>query len=151
MRVFLSILLLLVASHGIHPFAPRPAMARARCGAAVLPLMARFSPNDDDKSGVDLHMKEQMEEEEPAATTLEAPKKGLTPVQQVFWVISSIWSYILITLGAVLSLGLLLNLCGFAYQVSWEDGLEIETIGKMREINQFRSVVNSRPPSSLPR
>jgi hypothetical protein len=59
----------------------------------------------------------------------------------------------IIAVGASVSLGFMLNMFGFAYQFDWDHGLEVDTIGKIREVNQFRAAVasSSRPPSVLPK
>ena len=66
--------------------------------------------------------------------------------------------YLFLFSGVFFSLGLLLNLSGYAYRVDMEKGLEIDTISKMRTNIQFEnealrleklSVV--RPESELPR
>lgn len=107
--------------------------------------MAR--PQDEE----DAHTK-QKEDDAISTTDAASPEKeGLNPAQKAYWAVSTVWSYTMITAGIALSLGLLLNICGYAYQFSLERGLEIETIGRMKEINQFRSLENTRPPSSLPK
>ena len=152
MRVHAScflLLLLLVVVDCVQAYAPRLPVARARCGGGIL-FEARRSP-EDEKAGDDQRMNEPMEEKEAVVTALEGHKKGLTPIQKFFWALSDACSYALICFAVAPLLGFMLNVIGYSYQVSWEQGVEIETIGKMREINQFRAAVNARPPSSLPR
>jgi hypothetical protein len=96
-------------------------------------------------------VKELEEEGVSPVTTSPSEDKGLNAAQKAFWVVNDVWSYAMITVGTAFSLGLLLNLCGYGYHLSYERGLEIETIGKMREMNQFRALENARPPSSLPK
>ncbi len=63
----------------------------------------------------------------------------------------SLASYLIMSFGAAVSFGFILNMVGLSYQFSWDHGVEVETIGKMREMNQFRAEVNHRPPSMLPK
>jgi hypothetical protein len=145
MRVAFSFLFLLVvvALNGGHAFAPLSPMTRAG-GVNMERRMASFSPQDQDNVKND---------EDAVATTMKAPAKGLTPIQKVFWVLSDATSYAIIAVGASVSLGFMLNVFGFAYQFDWDHGLEVDTIGKIREVNQFRAAVasSSRPPSVLPK
>jgi hypothetical protein len=150
MRVLLTVLFIIgVAIDGAQGFASRQssiAAQAARCSNVVAcNMMAR--PQD---------MEEQLKklEEEgvsPMTTPPSSEDKELNTAQKAFWAVNDVWSYAMITVGIAFSLGLLLNLCGYGYQFSYERGLEIETIGKLREMNQFRSLENARPPSSLPK
>lgn len=92
-----------------------------------------------------------MEDQRVQLNEKKVEKEGLNVAQKAYWAVSSVWSYTMITAGIALSLGLVLNLCGYAYQFSLERGLEIETIPRMKEINQFRSLDNTRPTSLLPK
>ena len=60
------------------------------------------------------------------------------PLKKAFEVIDMVWSYTIIFLGACLSLGLVLNLFGYGYTFSIQDGLRIDTISQFRTENQFR-------------
>lgn len=68
-----------------------------------------------------------------------------------------LYNYTLIFLGVALTLGLVLNLCGYGYIVTREDGLRIDTIERLRTENQFNRVAleyekeyssSSRPTTS---
>jgi len=151
-RVLLSFLLLLVATNGVEACftPPRPAMTHAGCnGILQQNMMARPQDREDPLK---------FEEEDSVVMTfdsVESPEEhGSTSLDlagRLFGSVQSALSYVTMTAGIALSFGLLLNLCGYAYQVSLERGLEIETVSRMREITQFRAEVNSRPPSSLPK
>ena len=60
------------------------------------------------------------------------------PLKKAFEVIDMVWSYTIIFLGTCLSLGLVLNLFGYGYTFSIQDGLRIDTISQFRTENQFR-------------
>ena len=139
MRVLVLLLLFVAVLDGAVAFAPRQ-IAAARGSSVQRRFMAKF-PQDEDSTSNDLIK----------IIALNPPPKSLTPIQVAFWHLSSLTSYLIMSFGAAVSLGLLLNMVGFAYQFSWDHGIEVETIGKMREINQFRAEVNHRPPSMLPR
>jgi len=145
MRVYLSFPLLVIAINGVQAFMPRTRTPQARVGV-VAPRMASFSPDDEKSAKKPMEMNEK-----DAVTTFDDPQKGLTPIQKAFWALSSAASYSITSFSVAVSLGFMLNIFGFAYQISWDHGLEIESIGKMREINQFRAEVKSRPPSALPK
>jgi len=59
-------------------------------------------------------------------------------VRNVTFAISSLWNYVIMFFGVAFSLGLVLNLLGYAYIIG-DNGLEIDTIGNMRAKQQFRS------------
>lgn len=140
MRILVSILLFIAVLDGAFAFAPsRPTTAGAARGSSIAQRsMAKF-PQDNDNSPL------------IKIIALDPPPKSLTPIQVAFWHLSNLTSYLIMSFGAAVSLGLLLNTVGFAYQFSWDHGIEVETIGKMREMNQFRAEVNHRPPSMLPK
>ena len=50
------------------------------------------------------------------------------------------FGYVMIALGSLLSIGIVLNICGYGYQVTSE-GLRIDTLTQLREENQFRTEV----------
>lgn len=136
MKVFgLFLLLIVVVLDGALCFAPPRPLSRAHC--SVVPSMAGFSPDGDTNTN--------------DSTEKGSPKKGLTPIQEAFSHITSLTSYMIMLFSGSVFFGLALNMVGLAYQFSWDHGMEIETIGKMREINQFRAEVNHRPPSALPK
>lgn len=149
MRVVFSFLLVFVAlKHGGQAFAPQ---SNKRAGGVMERRMASFSPQDEDNVKNPRNFEN---DEDVVATTMKAPKRtGLTPIQKVFWVLSDATSFAIIAVGASVSLGFMLNVFGFAYQFDWDHGLEVDTIGKIREVNQFRAAVasSSRPPSVLPK
>lgn len=137
MKILLSLLLVCVSFHRIQAFAPNPVMTPRGVSNGIIQKMANFSP----------------EEKDDDAIAIQAPvRKGLTPIQQAFSAITDAASVGIIAVGAYATLGFMLNTCGYALQITSKHGVEIEPIGKMREINQFRAAVsNSRPPSALPK
>jgi hypothetical protein len=64
-------------------------------------------------------------------------KKGL---QRAGLTLSFTWSYLNIALGALLSVGLLLNILGYGYALT-DHGIVIDTLGNMREDQQFHKAV----------
>jgi hypothetical protein len=85
----------------------------------------------------------------------QTPNPVLKFVQAVFRGGYLMFAFCQISLGIALSLGLLLNLSGYAYTISWKDGLVVDTIQKLREEQQFRKAAYAPPPldreSLLPR
>ena len=75
------------------------------------------------------------------------PNPVLKFVQAVFRGGYLVFAFCQISLGIALSLGLLLNLSGYAYTVSWKDGLVVDTIQKLREEQQFRKAAYAPVPS----
>jgi hypothetical protein len=55
-------------------------------------------------------------------------------------VVFDFWSFTVTLLGVVFSLGLALNLCGYGYQFSREEGVRIDTIENLRTERQFEQV-----------
>jgi hypothetical protein len=130
MKLLISLLLLLVTSFVANAFAPRGSASMTRASrltasTVVSNMMARPQDMQDQYSQVE-------EQNDVTDTPVSSEEDGLNVA------------------GISLSLGPLLNLSGCAYQFSIERGLEIETFGEMKEINQFRSLEITRPPSSLP-
>lgn len=87
-----------------------------------------------------------------------APTKWKPPkvVLQIFEAVNLLFAYTMIFLGSLLSIGLLLNLCGYAYTVSWKDGIRVDTIQVLREEAQFqneirKSAKEATSRSTLPR
>ena len=64
-------------------------------------------------------------------------KKGL---QRAGLTLSFTWAYVNIALGALLSVGLLLNILGYGYAVT-DHGLVIDTLENMRRDQQFQKAV----------
>jgi hypothetical protein len=138
MRILVSLLLFVGILDGALAFAPcRPTTARS---SVVQRHMARFPQDNDGISNEFIKI-----------MALDPPPKSLTPIQVAFWHLSSLASYLIMSFGAAVSFGFILNMVGLSYQFSWDHGVEVETIGKMREMNQFRAEVNHRPPSMLPK
>jgi hypothetical protein len=61
-------------------------------------------------------------------------------LKRITFVVSRVFSYSIITLGTLLSFGLLLNICGYSYQVT-DHGIVVDTLENMRMDQQFRSAV----------
>lgn len=78
----------------------------------------------------------------------QTPNPVLKFVQAVFRGGYLVFAFAQISLGIALSLGLLLNLTGYAYTISWKDGLVVDTIQKLREEQQFRKATYAPPPPS---
>lgn len=85
------------------------------------------SPDSTKQNGV--------EESNGIESVLNAVQKTL---RNVFRAIYLVWSFGFTCLGVGLSLGLVLNLFGYGYQVSREDGIYIDTIEHLRVQNQFQ-------------
>jgi hypothetical protein len=105
----------------ISRFASLPGILQHKTPSCV-PL---FSNSDDE-----IHDKEGEAQPEPNPVVL--------AVQAVFRGSYFLFAYAQIGLGIALSFGLLLNICGYAYTVSWKDGLVVDTIQKLREEQQFQ-------------
>jgi hypothetical protein len=85
-----------------------------------------------------------------------------TPGQKLTEGVSMFYNYFILFLGVSLTGGLFLNLCGYGYVFSKAEGLRIDTLGTLREENQFRRVSKqyareysvttseAQPPSQLP-
>lgn len=90
-------------------------------------------------------------EDEPPAKKWKPPKTVL----QVFEFINLLWAYTIIFLGSALSIGLLLNLCGYAYTFSFTEGVRIDTIQMLRQESQFQKEIRRSAKeeyrSTLPR
>ena len=88
-------------------------------------------------------------------TTGRTPWKPPRFILLILDIVSMIFSYTITFLGALLSLGLVLNLCGYAYTFSLTDGIRIETIQQMRlEIqfeNEIRRISRDDYRSTMPR
>jgi hypothetical protein len=98
----------------------------------------------DDEENENENEKENDLVEPPEARTVNdkdtfrfAVKKGLG---KVFLALSFIWSYAIIALGTLLSVGLLLNILGYGYQLT-EYGIVIDTLDQMRKDQQFQQAV----------
>lgn len=61
-------------------------------------------------------------------------------LRQVVLFVSTLWTYTTIFLGVLLSFGLLLNLCGYGYQVT-SHGIVIDTIQHFRTERQFQEEI----------
>lgn len=93
------------------------------------PSCAPLFSNSDDE----IHNKEDDAQSEPSPLKL--------AVQSVLRGGYYLFAYAQIGLGIALSFGLLLNICGYAYTVSWKDGIVVDTIQKLREEQQFQRAV----------
>jgi len=82
----------------------------------------------------------------------------LKPIREV---ISKTVDFMTIFLGVLVTSGLVLNLCGYGYQINRENGLKIDTIENFRSEFQMQKVAqkyakeyaasHSQPPSPLPK
>jgi hypothetical protein len=58
-----------------------------------------------------------------------------------------LWSYMIQFAGFALTIGLVLNLCGYAYSFDFKHGLEIDTLNNKRKQIQFQREI-TRPTST---
>ena len=113
-----------------------------------IPLFLAKDPNETNGEDADQNDRQQRgirNELEPAVSGNEAPRKDTKeqensskPLQKIVWGAYLVWSFSLWFLGVALSLGLLLNLCGYGYIVTKEDGLRIDTITQLRKERQMQ-------------
>jgi hypothetical protein len=68
------------------------------------------------------------------------PSEFIKGLQRAGLTLSFTWSYVNIALGALLSVGLLLNILGYGYAVT-DHGLVIDTLDNMRRDQQFQKAV----------
>lgn len=114
--------------------------------AGVMQLFGDSQDEDELKESRDL---------ESSSTTGRTPWKPPMLILQIIDIVSMLFSYTIIFLGTLLSLGLVLNLCGYAYTFTLTDGIRIDTIQQMRKEIQFENEIRrmSRDDyrSTLPR
>ena len=93
------------------------------------------------------------------------PKKEQSLLDKLKWGIFLTWSYTFTAFAIIPAAGLVLNLFGYGYTFSKEDGFHIDTLQNLRTEIQFRKVdkiyqqqynlkeqkSESQPPSILPR
>jgi hypothetical protein len=122
------------------------------------PDQQQNTPNNDEDDDDDEKGQDTKNTKETKKRIIVVPKAVL----QILSVVNLLWSFAITFLGVALSCGLLLNLCGYGYIVSKEEGihLRIDTLDQLRIERQFEKVAkqyerqykdNSQPPSSLPR
>jgi hypothetical protein len=133
---------------GFHPpiFAHRLQRETAWERPKIVLRLANENDNENDRE-----MKAAIPEES-SKMKFEVPKL----VRDIGMGVSLFWDYSITFLGVALSCGLVLNLLGFGYIVSKEDGLRIDTLKQLRIERQFQRVSTKyaseyQPPSSLPR
>jgi hypothetical protein len=101
--------------------------------------------NDDDTDETTPTQDDDLDDSPPKAPTTPPAKKDSSEfkkgLQKVGLTLSFGWGYLNIGLGALLSVGLLLNILGYGYSVSTEHGLVIDTLANMREDQQFQKAV----------
>jgi hypothetical protein len=95
---------------------------------------------DDDDTEETTPTKDDDPEAPPPPPRKKGPSEFIKGIQRAGLTLSFTWSYLNIILGALLSVGLLLNVLGYGYQVT-EHGLVIDTLGNMREAQQFQKAV----------
>jgi hypothetical protein len=125
----------------------RPITSLARPRLVVLRMSNEENKNESD-ARVDF----------PEDASKKEKKQVPKVVQTVVWGIYRVWSYTFTFLGVALSGGLVLNVLGYGYTFTKEDGLRIDTLEQLRTENQFQNAAKQyeregehRPPSSLPR
>ena len=96
----------------------------------ALLLQSKLDPEDADD--VDTETEKGKEEEEDQASSSRRVMRSL------LLNINLAFGYLIIALGALLTIGLVLNLFGYGYQFTPEGQLRIDTIQQFREENQFR-------------
>jgi hypothetical protein len=120
--------------------------------------MPKNDDDDDDDDKDDVKDTKNTKATKEATIMIKVPKA----VQQIGSVVYLLWNYTLTFLGVALSGGLILNLLGYGYIVSKDEGfsLRIDTLDQLRIERQFQKVATqyerqykgtSQPPSSLPR
>lgn len=146
MKVFAPFMLLLTVYEYTFAFAPLPSQALHRHRSLHV-TSSRLT-----KTRVGCRSTDEPTEEKPSQDSMpqRREKKGLTPIQKVFWFVSDVWGYTLIIVGNVLAIGLLLNFLGYGYSFDYERGFDIDKIERMREKQQFRAET-MRPPLQLPK
>lgn len=78
---------------------------------------------------------------ESTSTTRRTRWKPPKLMLQIIDIVSMVFSYTLTFLGTLLSVGLVLNLCGYAYTFTWTEGVRIDTIQQMRKEIQFENEI----------
>mmetsp|Transcript_17620 Transcript_17620/g.27201 ORF Transcript_17620/g.27201 Transcript_17620/m.27201 type:complete len:173 (+) Transcript_17620:115-633(+) len=107
-------------------------------------VICQSQNNPDDKSNTEDVVLDTIEQNDnknanefkPPSPSSLGPTKKI--VRNVTFAISSIWNFVIMFLGVGFSLGLGLNLLGYAYIIG-DTGVEIDTISNMRAKQQFRS------------
>jgi hypothetical protein len=115
----------------------------ARRQASHVPIFQKS--NDDDTEETASTQDDDLDDSSPEDKAPAPPvkkessefKKGL---QRAGLTLSFTWSYLNIALGALLSVGLLLNILGYGYAVT-DHGLVIDTLENMRRDQQFQKAV----------
>lgn len=146
MKIFVPFMLLLVVYDHTFAFAPLPSQT-LQCQRSLDITSSRLT-----KTLVGNRSTDEPTAEKPSQNSKpqRREKKGLTPTQKVFWLVSDASGYFFITVGTMLSLGLFLNLLDYGYSFDYDGGFEIDKIARMREKQQFRAET-MRPPSQLPK
>jgi hypothetical protein len=131
---------------GQRRLSQRPTTSLAR------PRLVLSMSNEENKSEGDAQV------DFPEDASKKEKKQVPKVVQTVVWGIYRVWSYTFTFLGVALSGGLVLNVLGYGYNFTKEDGLRIDTLEQLRTENQFQNAAKQyeregeqRPPSSLPR
>ena len=124
-------------------FAPKPV---PRCSMFLgrsqhMPLIPR-----DDLNQLYGNSQDELEVDEiggPESTSTTGRTRWKPPklVLQIIDVCSMVFSYTMTFLGTLLTLGLVLNLCGYAYTFTWTNGVRIDTIQQTRNEIQFENEI----------
>lgn len=147
----------LMDSRRCASFSPKPV---SRCSLFVsrsqdMPLIPRDDLHQLYGNSQDEVELEESGVPESTSTTRRTPWKPPKLILQIIDVVSMVFSYTITFLGTLLSIGLVLNLCGYAYTFTWTEGIRIDTIQQMRQEIQFENEIRrmSRDDyrSTLPR
>jgi hypothetical protein len=100
--------------------------------------------NDDDTEETKLTQDDDLDDSSPEdkapPPVKKEPSEFIKGLQRAGLTLSFTWSYVNIALGALLSVGLLLNILGYGYAVT-DHGLVIDTLENMRRDQQFQKAV----------
>jgi hypothetical protein len=128
----------------IRPSTPTPLPLRTT-RRPIVPLFQNM--NDDDTEETTPTQDDDLDDSSQKDKAPPPGKKGSSEfkkkLQRAGLTLSFTWSYLNIALGAFLSVGLLLNILGYSYQVT-DHGIVIDTLEHMRTDQQFqRTVIES--------
>lgn len=100
-------------------------------------------PQDDDSEDCDISDSNQSEQPQQLQAEEEMGRKNRPmwtvpkPLQKLGWGIYLLWSFCIWFLGSAFTVGLFLNLFGYGYTFSKDEGLRIDTIQQFRIERQF--------------
>jgi hypothetical protein len=128
----------------IHPPRQRRSAGRFECGSSCLLLSGDENTSESEEQEL-----EQLNASKNEMTTKPADEKSklkLVP-RGVFEVVTSFLTILFTGFGAAFTLGILLNLNGYGYRFSLQEGVRIDTLDEMRMERQLNQV--STPPSDV--